>query len=402
MIALMDKLLKILFFIVPIFPWIKEFLPTFGNVIEIILLLGIYTLSFFVIVKGRNKEILKKFLSLNVIITILLIYTLIYDGNLSDGLSGFRIYLEIFITIMGINIIYVYKGKEGVLNITKYILYITIILSLFGLIQFIYPDIVVNMHSSEIYTNLRMKSDFKAFSIFNRAISLMNDPNVYAMYLIVVYPIVDILYSNDILSRKLKIILKILISINILLTNSRQGLILYVFYIILMLILKVLEAYKKQYIKVSLKVFFNMFLIFIISMFIILNISYILENILRIDTISNLNGRSEKNEFVRKMLFDSGVVKLLFGNGISSSRDFIFENSYFLLIYQLGIFTSILIFYITRLMLKIPGSIDCFKVKISKIQIPIIIFLLAMYTGDWIIIPQIMIPLVAVLFSVKL
>ena len=145
-----------------------------------------------------------------------------------------------------------------------------------------------------------------------------------------------------------------------------------------------------------------MFLIFIISMFIILNISYILENILRIDTISNLNGRSEKNEFVRKMLFDSGVVKLLFGNGISSSRDFIFENSYFLLIYQLGIFTSILIFYITRLMLKIPGNIDCFKVKISKIQIPIIIFLLAMYTGDWIIIPQIMIPLVAVLFSVKL
>lgn len=402
MIALMDKLLKILFFIVPIFPWIKEFLPTFGNVIEIILLLGIYTLSFFVIVKGRNKEIFKKFLALNIIITILLIYTLIYDGNLSDGLSGFRIYLEIFITIMGINIIYVYKGKEGVLNITKYILYITIILSLFGLIQFIYPDIVVNMHSSEIYTNLRMKSDFKAFSIFNRAISLMNDPNVYAMYLIVVYPIVDTLYSNDILSRKFKTVLKILISINIILTNSRQGLILYAFYIILMLILKVLEAYKKQYIKVSLKVFFNMFLIFIISMFIILNISYILENILRIDTISNLNGRSEKNEFVRKMLFDSGVVKLLFGNGISSSRDFIFENSYFLLIYQLGIFTSILIFYITRLMLKIPGNIDCFKVKISKIQIPIIIFLLAMYTGDWIIIPQIMIPLVAVLFSVKL
>lgn len=397
MIELTSLTLKILFFLLPIFPWIKEYSSIGGNIIELLLILGLYISSLIIVIKYKNKLLFKQFILTNVIATILFIYALISNKGIGEGLGGLRIYIEFIIVIMGISTIYVYKGKQEIFNIIKYLFYITIILSILGIIQFIAPKLILNLHSSEIYTKLRIKSDFKSFSKYNRVLSLMNDPNVYSMYLVLIYPIINILNSNKIIPKKIITLSKILIFLNIVLTNSRQGLILYLAYVILTSIIKFINNYNSKKIYLSIKSFIKIAIVFMLIMFVIFNLQYILEHVLRIDTIANLNGRVEKNELVKDMISNNGIIRLLFGNGISSSRDFIFENSYLLMTYQLGIIGTIIIAAII-----IKMFLNIIKVNKNKNYgyiIPVIIFFIAMYAGDWVIIPQITVSLVGVIFT---
>lgn len=397
MIGFISLTLKMLFFLLPIFPWIKEYSSTMGNIAELLLILNIYICSLIIVVKYRNKLLFKQFMLMNMIGAILFIYALICNKGIGDGLAGLRIYIEFIITIMGVSIVYVHQGKKEVLIIIKYLFYITIILSILGIIQFIVPNVIVNMHSKDIYPELRIKSDFKAFSKYNRVMSLMNDPNVYALYLIIVYPILDRLNLEKVISKKVIYVSKLLILLNIIMTNSRQGLVLYMIYIILNSIVKIIKSYNSKNIALSINTFIKIGVAFIVILFIIFNMQYILENVLRIDTLTNLNGRAEKNELVKVMLLNNGIIRLLFGYGISVSRDFIFENSYFLLIYQVGVIGAIIIgSIIMRMLLNI---INITKERSYRYIIPLIIFFIAMYTGDWIVIPQITIPLVGTIFT---
>lgn len=399
MIGLISLTLKMLFFLLPIFPWIKEYSSTMGNIAELLLILNIYICSLIIVVKYRNKLLFKQFILMNMIGAILLIYALICNKGVGEGLAGLRIYIEFIIPIMGISIVYIYQGKKELLNIIKYLFYITIILSILGIIQFFVPDVIVNMHSKDIYPELRIKSDFEAFSKYNRVMSLMNDPNVYALYLIIVYPVLDRLNLEKIISKKIICVSKLLVLLNIIMTNSRQGLVLYIIYVILNSIVKIIKSYNSKNIVLSINTFIKIGLVFIVILFIIFNMQYILENVLRIDTLTNLNGRAEKNELVKVMLLNDGIIRLLFGNGISVSRDFIFENSYFLLVYQVGVMGAIIIVSIIMRMFLNLNIINIAKVRAYRYIIPLIIFFIAMYTGDWIVIPQITVPLVGVIFT---
>lgn len=396
MVEFISLTLKILFFLLPIFPWIKEYYSSLGNIIELLLILNIYIGSLFIIVKHKNKLLFKQFILLNIAAIILFIYALMCNEGFSNGLGGLRIYIEFIMVIMGINIVYVYKGREKVLNVIKYLYYITIILSILGIIQIIIPDVILNMHSSDMYTNLRVKSDFKAFSKYNRVMSLMNDPNVYAIYLIVLYPILNILNLESIISKRIINISKLLIVVNIIMTNSRQGIILYIIYIILTLMLKIIESYNSRNINISINTFIKIGIFFILILFVIFNVEYILEDILRIDTLSNLNGRSNKNALVINMIFNSSIMKILIGNGISHGRNFIFENSYFLLIYQFGFIGIIIMMSI--IMKMFLNVMNIAKERTNQYIIPLIIFFIAMYVGDWVVIPQVTVSLISTIF----
>ncbi len=397
MIGFISLTLKILFFLLPIFPWIKEYSSTMGNIAELLLIVNIYICSLIIVVKYRNKLLFKQFILMNIIGTILLIYALICNKGIGEGLAGLRIYIEFIIAIMGISIVYVHQGKKEVFIIIKYLFYITIILSILGVIQFIVPDVIVNMHSKEVYSNLRIKSNFESFSMYNRVMSLMNDPNVYSVYLIIAYTILNKLNLEKIISKKITCVSKLLILLNIILTNSRQGLLLYIIYLILTSIVKFIKYYNSKKIELSINTFIKIGLAFIVILLIIFNLQYILENVLRIDTLINLNGRAEKNELVKEIILNNGIIRILFGHGISASRDFIFENSYLLLIYQVGVIgMAIIASIIMRMFLNI---INITKDRANGYIIPLIIFFIAMYTGDWIVIPQITIPLVGAIFT---
>lgn len=397
---LLLKTTCITLFLFPFLPYIKEFNFILGNIIELSLICVIIIINICSNLKKINKVVFFQMIIILFFILFLLIN--IRSKNLSDGLSALRIYIEPFIIGISFTNIYVKFGKSGITKILSTILLSVLIICILGIIQFIFPDIILKIRPSGMYKVLRPKSDFISLSVYNRVMSIMNDPNVYSVFLVVIYPIVDLLkYSNDKFFKRIYLY-KLLIITNIILTNSRQGMILILFYII---ISKFINRYLHEFsnIIINLKLILKYIINTIILILTILNIDKIINSVLeifRIDTLHNLNGREDKNTIVKKMLFDRDFIYILFGNGLNTGREFIFENSFNLIISQVGIIGIFIVIFVYFIFYK------SFPIKskgfIKREYIYILTFIILMYSGDYILIPQVSIYFFIVVFSLVL
>ncbi|MCR6513715.1 MAG: hypothetical protein ACRC1T_18210 [Clostridium chrysemydis] len=384
-------------FLFPFLPYIKEFNFYLGNAIEFLLLSFLIIMNICTSFNTINKVVFKQMII--ILFFILFLILNIKSNNLSDGLSALRIYIEPFIIGLSFTNIYSKFGKLGVLKVISSIILSVVIMCILGIIQFIFPDIILKIRPSGMYNILRPKSDFVSLSIYNRVMSLMNDPNVYSVFLVVVYPVIDLFQYRENKNSKKIIVYKVLIISNIVLTNSRQGMILILFYILLSKVCEKIIS-KNSDITLSIKNISKYILGTVILIVSMLNIDKFINSILkmfRIDTLHNLNGREEKNEFVKRMLFHNSWTHTFFGGGLNTGRDFIFENSFNLIISQvgiIGIFVMIIayfLFYITFIPIN--------KNLIKKEYVYILTFLILMYSGDYILIPQVSIYFFVVVFS---
>lgn len=401
MINLIEISIKFMFLFFPLLPYIKYKNILIGNCIEIFILLFSYMSITFLILKNKNnKFLIVQFFLMNLYLVIYLLYGIFSRYGILEGLSAFRIYFEPVLFVVALIIIYKFRGLNNVLNVVKYSVYPLIILLAFGIIQIFYPNLIRNIYDLEMQSKLLFKTNFVAFSSYNRVISLMNDPNVYGVYLFFMYCILDNLYHNKFLNKKLYNVLILLTIINIFATNSRQALLLLLIYICFNNIIRI---FKKAYLKkmhMSLNIFTKMFILMTIIIVIIYNLNYFLEKIIRVDTLLNLNGRVEKSfEIHNFMAQKNNLFTILFGNGINLGREFVFENSYYSLIYQVGIVGIIIYISILNKILRsvITKKNSLIENKSLVVFFAILVFI--MYVGDWILIPQIMILIIINIFT---
>lgn len=366
-----------LIIIYPLLPIIKETSLILGNIIEGAILLILF---FSLIIQKDDIDWkigvpTKTFIALNVLIIVTLFYLSdCFDSDIYDVFSAVRVLL-FYILFIGILRKLLISGQ---VNIKKLITVIDILLILFSIgaiIQFVNPDLFLLFHNSTTMVDLRSKSDFIAFSIFNRTFSFFNDPNVFGVFSVFGF---FICFEEKNKTNKLLSYTAMSGSIvSILLSQSRTAIILFFMFFLLRFMLSIT-------LKRNIKVFQLFFMFFILCgfiYFIFVNLDSIIDY-LRVDTLLTGNGRVAGSAAKFDYIINQSPFGLIFGNGMGIARDIIFENSYLLLIYQQGIL-GFLIFWGTAVFL-LGDSLIIFE------NIPVLIcYLGAIYVGDYILIPQI-------------
>ncbi|WP_310829918.1 O-antigen ligase family protein [Paenibacillus pedocola] len=373
----------------PFFPLIKEWSLNLGNMLEIIFILLLFIALIRTIATNNTKFIINVVILYSAIITILVLFTL-GSKDIIDSISALRLYIEPLIISLSIIILSKYSWTDA-FKILKLSLLVLLTISSLAIVQFVYPKLIVNIHSPDYYSILRWKTDFIAFSNYNRSISVFNDPNVLALYLLISLPSIFLFDKIRKIGNLKKYLFVLLVIAAIILTNSRQALVILLFYFVIFLI----KNFKG-----------NMFLISFASGGILVNILYILgkneirERIFdwlrfRNDTVG-LNGRSEDWTY----FFNNIDKSIFFGNGLNTGRSISMENSYLLLVSQIGVIGLILLFILFAGFIFILTS---YNYPINGYAIyPLIAFVLSCIVGDYILISVISsIAIFLVLFGYK-
>lgn len=368
-----DRFLFLLIIIYPFLPLIKEKWSNVGNILEIFLISVLIIIASVKVDKKMTLVFSAKEITL---VLFLFIYTLI-ASNLFDSFSTFRMFL-----------LYIYIAKLIKLNGTKNMdltiihacIIVSLVMSIGAVLQLVYPETIASLHDPQTQYLLGGKTRFEQFSIYNRAISFMNDPNLLAVMLsFILIMLLEIRRFYRTANKSRITFLSLLISVAILLTQSRTGLFICMFYFIACLVRWIFNngsAKRSTYILVLIFVVIFGFLIW----------KYLADITLyyRGTTILNGNGRVSHNQFHIKELLEQDYIHLLFGNGLTSGRgglEDIFENTYLLLIKSFGIVGFII--FMILIFLNMRGII-----KKSSILI-LLCALLANAAGDYLVIPQI-------------
>lgn len=363
-LRLLDRVIVLLIILYPFLPLIKERSGFGGNILEIAL---IFMLFWGLIKKGDFHTLT---INKNIIVMVCFLLFFLVEGIINEqpAFSGFRAFLfYVFLIYYLLN-----TEQKQLYNITNACILAGIIMALGALLQIVFPDIISSIHSPELWMDLRLKTDFIAFSIYNRTISFMTDPNILSVYLNFVF-----LIGNAFLPEgKKKKLFQIVMVVSIFTTQSRTGLVLVLMYLLLLFFENILTKRTAKPIT-----------LIIISLFIFIGGGYIilhwnkLISFLRIDTILNGNGRAGNNIVNIEYIFSNNIWNILFGIGLGNGQSYIFENSYYLLLYIFGIVGSIFFLFLMYGILK--------PICRRKNIILGVIYLVACLVGDYILIPHV-------------
>ena len=357
-----------IFLLYPFLPLLKEWSTVIGSVLESTLLVLLALSAITDIDAGQVVFVYGK--STTCFTIFIIIYFVINLQNIYVSFSGLRVFL-LYIFVYSI-----LNNREK--NRTQFIFaaartntIISIIMSMGCIVQFVFPSLIRLLHSPSVWTNLRSKTDWVPFSIYNRALSLMTDPNVLSVYLVFSLLITFIILKKH-SSYKLCILIQL---VGIILTQSRTGIFLVLFFLIFKLIF---ELFRTQ--KFSIKKFITIFFFVIVGVIFVLIYWDVIKFYLRFNTLLSGNGRFAKSEFQLSHYF-SGSLKFIMGNGLFDGREIIFENTYIMLFYMFGLIGTL--FFILF-------SYFTFRSCFSKYNIEILLcYAAACYVGDYILIPQV-------------
>lgn len=356
---LFDCLIILLIIIYPFLPLIKERSGMAGNLLELLLIIMLL-----------GELIIKNKVDKYIVLTSLFLMFFLIEGIVNEqyAFSGFRIFL-FYIFLM----FYLLKvNKVQLYRIATACIFAGVIMACGALLQFVYPDAISAVHAPDIWIDLRLKTDFTAFSIYNRAISFMTDPNILSVYLTFIFCVGNELLDIGIKKRMFQVVM----IASICTTQSRTGLFLIILYLLLVFT-------KNFFTKRSIKPI----TLIIVSLFLGGGIYYIISHwsmlvtFLRIDTILSGNGRAGNNIVNIKYIFDNNIWSILFGVGLGNGQTYIFENSYYLLLYIFGVLGSGLLVLLIYKMLK--------SIWIRQNIILGMVYLVACLVGDYILIPHV-------------
>jgi hypothetical protein len=360
----------ILLVLYPFFPLIKEKYSSMGNMIELILILLLFTGT---IIYSEQRK-LKARIAVNVVPILMMtaIYAIFTSTDYYDSLSAFRMYL------LYIAVLHLFIARADIIDNTKVINISMVMCTIMGvgaLIQFIYPTFIKYLHTAESLIQLRYKSDFTAFSTYNRAISFMLDPNILSIYLCF-NVMAFIQYFRGREKSKLFIISMVTSLCGCALTQSRTGMFVIAAYVLINLLRWIITRHRINLIG---------YLIFIaciiaIIFFFAFHFNFFLQFI-RVNTLFTANGRVTNNQVMLNTLTQQNLLHLFFGNGLTVGRNVVFENSYLLCLYTFGIVGSIIFIIFSSYAIKPFAN--------HNNWIAILCYLLVNLVGDYLLIPQV-------------
>lgn len=373
-----NAILFMITFLYPLLPLIKEHSLMVGNLIELFLIL-LLTVSAIVHKKGGkiHLEMPARFLLALAVLLAAFLFNLtdFFDTEIYDIVSAARMFF-FYIVLMAYLDTTLKDESASSYRIVKYLLFTMSVFTAGAIIQFVYPDVILLFHGPDTITELRPKSDFIAFSVFNRCMSFFGDPNILGTFssLCFIFFHQCKLYINQ--KRTYAYALGICI-VSILLSQSRTAILLLVIYFAIYYLYSLNRLKKVSVIGLVLGGCF-----IAIALYIMYTHWDVILNYLRIDTLLNGNGRMEHNAEHISYLFSENNASIFLGHGLSVARHVIFENSYLLLFYEFGI-VGFLIFLLETFSI-IRKNIQPYQCKIL-----LFCFLIVNLVGDYILIPQI-------------
>lgn len=380
-----------LIFIYPLLPIIKEHSLILGNIIEGGILLGLFlNLIICKSASGWKISVHKKTFLITLLLIIETIFYLsdFFDTEVYDVFSASRVFL-FYIFLIGNLEKLISEDNIKCDTIAKTLAMVSILFAVGAIFQFVIPDVFLSVHAPNITVDLRSKSDFIAFSFFNRVFSFLNDPNIFGVFSAFCFFICFKHYREN--NNKSPIFLIAIVGniLGVILSQSRTAIILIGIFFILQFLL---SLFAKKKIK-PLQLFLILLVLSVFAYLILINMESVSE-FLRVDTILTGNGRVANNVDKVNYLIDQELFGLLLGNGMGIERDIIFENSYLLLIYQTGILGFLL--FIMASIFLLGKSLNTIK------MLPIVLcYLSAAYVGDYILIPQITYLVIIAIFIVR-
>lgn len=366
------NLLLGLFFLYPFFPLIKEWNDSAGTILEfafVIILILFSVLDY----KGQNIDFSSTGTEMFSILFIFCYYVIGVINGLESPISGIRCFL---LYIFLYSCLQSEKIKRTELNLfAKAIILGSVISGVGAVIQYIRPELITALHTEEMLISLRYKSDYTAFSQYNRAFSFFNDPNLLGVYMF--FSFVLYMRYNEWRQQKKKstYIIYILFLVTIMLSRSRTA----IFTTLIYFVVSTIRDFFRKGISPR-KMFVVTAVMFFGTFFVVSSWDEIL-GFLRMDTLATAGGRFIKNDQNIDFLLERDILKFLFGNGLFDGREIIYENSFLTVMYMFGCL-GMIIFYL--LIVSIFKSGKC-----EKNVTPLICYLLISYVGDYILIPQI-------------
>ena len=373
-----NAILFMITFLYPLLPLVKEHSLMVGNFIELFLIL-LLTVSAIVHKKGGkiHLEMPARFLLALAVLLAAFLFNLtdFFDNEIYDIVSAARMFF-FYIVLMAYLDTTLKDDSASSYRIVKYLLFTMSVFTAGAIIQFVYPDVILLFHGPDTITELRPKSDFIAFSVFNRCMSFFGDPNILGIFSSLCF----IFFHQCKLYIKQKKTYAYALGIcivSILLSQSRTAILLLVIYFAIYYLYSLNRLKKISVIGLVMSGCF-----IAIALYIMYIHWDVILNYLRIDTLLNGNGRMEHNAEHISYLFSENNASIFLGHGLSVARHVIFENSYLLLFYEFGI-VGLLIF-----------SLETFSIIRKNIQpyqckILLFCFLIVNLVGDYILIPQI-------------
>lgn len=373
-----NAILFMITFLYPLLPLVKEHSLMVGNFIELFLIL-LLTVSAIVHKKGGkiHLEMPARFLLALAVLLAAFLFNLtdFFDNEIYDIVSAARMFF-FYIVLMAYLDTTLKDDSASSYRIVKYLLFTMSVFTAGAIIQFVYPDVILLFHGPDTITELRPKSDFIAFSVFNRCMSFFGDPNILGTFSSLCF----IFFHQCKLYIKQKKTYAYALGIcivSILLSQSRTAILLLVIYFAIYYLYSLNRLKKISVIGLVMSGCF-----IAIALYIMYIHWDVILNYLRIDTLLNGNGRMEHNAEHISYLFSENNASIFLGHGLSVARHVIFENSYLLLFYEFGI-VGLLIF-----------SLETFSIIRKNIQpyqckILLFCFLIVNLVGDYILIPQI-------------
>ena len=351
----------------PYLPLIKEWSFLLGNVIEIVLITMVIIDCTFYKYGGKFRIHITS--NMLLLFCFLLLYFLLSNNNY-DSLSAIRIFLIYYFLnncfdINKYDVVFQHKAK-------KILVISGTIMAIGAIIQFPFPAIIKALHNPIIWANLSMKTDFSSLSIYNRSISLLNDPNVMGVFISSIYMLTD---NNETIQIR-TVFIQILLLLAVVLSQSRTAIFITGFYIIVKWYKRISEQ------KVNLRYRLVISSLLIVFLLLICIYHQQIFYFLRIDTLINGNGRQAKNANFFENYFDQQLIYILFGSGITIGRNsYVFENSFLMFLSSFGILGTCILMMIF--------AVATNRLLIKKNVLVIVCFILINCVGDYFYIPQI-------------
>lgn len=363
--------LSFFLFVYPFLPIVKEWSSFLGNFLEIILLILLLICSF--CQSEFRRPVFKININIALLFLLLIVATFLGYKDFINALSGLRVFLIYIFLFQSIT----YQKYIDYDKLIKVMLLTSTIMGVGALIQFIAPELIVIFHTAKAIGMYRSKSDFQAFSIYNRAISFMTDPNILGVYLALMFQVLQVYYHGK--KKEIKYYIVCIIQLlGILATQSRTGIVILLIYASI-LVGKTLVIKKE----ISTKKFVCL-LTMLISFVCFISVKWdFVKKYLRFDTILSGNGRYIQNVRRWNMLKESEIIKIFFGHGLTNGRTIIFENSYLLTYYLFGIVGFTVFFFVIFNYIKHSINAD-----INNL-ILVVSYFAVCFVGDYILIPQI-------------
>lgn len=358
--------------IYPFLPLIKEWNFMLGTVIEAVLLVLLFASTTLLLQKrGPYLSVSRIFLILTIF---LFVYLVMNTGDLFGAFSGFRTIFLYLIFYMGLcnhkpNLDYT------VVLASKVCMTVGMLMSIGAIVQFVYPNAIKLIHNPQTWTALREKTNWVSFSIYNRSLSFMSDPNVLSVFLCFCL-FISVIYFKRNNNGRIQWFMYAIFTIAILLTQSRTGIFVYLLYALASFLIKILA--QKKISRIQLIVVITLVVAGVGFMIVFWNqiMSY-----LRVDTLLSGNGRVARNAEQLKESLENVSMSLLIGNGLFDGRTVLFENSYLLILYMFGIFGTVMFIRLGYTFYRNLFSADNLAILLC--------YAAALLVGDYILIPQI-------------